>query len=144
MSAVKLKILEWTPECAVNVPQIDQEHRIWFGAVNRLHEAMLDGKGKEHLRRVFAKMMQFTLDHFAHEEELMAAERYPGLQAHIQEHDELRSKARAFGERFERGETTMTIELMLCLSVSIKKQIMTTDRLLGEYLSARKCAPGAR
>jgi hemerythrin-like metal-binding protein len=92
----------------------------------------------------YSRKRQYTLDHFAHEEELMAAVHYPEFQAHLQQHDELRCKARGFGERFECGETTMTIELAVFLAEWIKQHTMTTDRRLGEYLSSsgRVPAPG--
>ena len=142
MSAVRLKVLEWTPEYSVHVEEIDREHQTWFGAVNRLHEAMLAGKGKDTLGTLLAEMTQYTFDHFVHEEKLMAAIHYPDQWAHVQQHVELRCKAGAFKERFERGEATMTIELTLFLSDWIKQHTMTTDRRLGEFLVANRSSPG--
>jgi hemerythrin-like metal-binding protein len=98
---------------------------------------MLVGKGAEILASLLAQMTQYTLYHFAHEEELMAAAEYPQMQAHVRQHDELRETARRFAERFERGEIAMTIELTLFLSQWIRQHTMTTDRQMGEYLNAR-------
>jgi hemerythrin-like metal-binding protein len=138
MSVIPVKILEWSPEFAVHVPKIDREHETWFGIVNRLHEAMLSGAGAMLLETGFAQTMQFAFDHFAHEEDLMARVRYPDLQAHVRQHDELRRKAGLFAERFKRGETTMTIEMMLFLAASLKQQIMTADLALAGYLRQRR------
>jgi hemerythrin len=138
MSVVPAKILEWSPDYSVPVPEIDREHQNWFDIVNRLHEAMLAGRGAGHLRAIFAESTQFALDHLAHEEQLMAAAHYPALQEHVEQHDELRRRCRAFGERFDGGETTMTIEMMLYLSETIKQHIMTFDRPMGDYLRARE------
>jgi hemerythrin len=136
-----VKILEWTPEYAVQVAEIDREHQVWFDVVNRLHAAMLAGKGVEILGVLLAETTRYTSDHFAHEEQLMAAVDYPELRAHVQQHDGLRRQAREFRKRFERGEVTMTIELTLFLSAWIKQHTMTTDRQLGRYLST--CRRGA-
>ena len=138
MSVIPVKILEWSPEFAVHVPKIDREHETWFGIVNRLHESMLAGAGAELLETGFAQTMQFAFDHFAHEEALMARVRYPHLQAHVRQHDELRRQAGLFAERFKRGEATMTIEMMLFLAASLKQQIMTADLSLAGYLQQRR------
>src|SRR5208283_6005332 len=104
MSTVAARLLEWTPEYSVHVPGIDREHRKFFGILNRLHRAMLEGKGKEILETLLAEVTDYAGYHFAHEKEWMTAVHYPGLREHVQEHDELRRTAQTFRERFERGE----------------------------------------
>jgi hemerythrin-like metal-binding protein len=141
MSTTPVKILEWTPQYSVQVETIDREHQIWFDLVNGLHQAMLVGKGSEILATLLAQMTQYTVYHFAHEEELMAASGYPEMQDHVQQHNELRETTMRFVERFERGEIAMTIELTLFLSQWIRQHTMTIDRRLGEYLSARGNEP---
>ncbi len=140
MLTTPVKILEWTPQYSVHVVTIDQEHQMWFELVDGLHQAMLVGKGSEILATLLAQMTQYTSYHFAHEEELMAAAGYPQMQAHVQQHDELRETTRRFVARFELGEIGMTIELTLFLSQWIKQHTLTTDRRMGEYLSARENA----
>ena len=135
MSAVQVKILERTAEYTVHVPEIDREHQHWFDVVNRLHAAMLAGEGVKSLAALLVETTRYTIHHFAHEEELMGSKRYPGFKAHIQQHEALRRKARGFVERFEHGETTMTIEFTLFLSEWIRGHVMSSDRRLGEYLS---------
>jgi hemerythrin len=139
MSAIPVKILEWTPEYSVHVPEIDREHQTWFSVTNRLHEAMLAGEGTRILATLLAEMTQYTLHHFANEEKLMAAVQYAGLRAHVRQHDDdLRRRAKAFGERFERGEAAITIELTLFLSEWIKQHTLTTDRQLGDAIMHRR------
>jgi hemerythrin len=141
MSTVAARLLEWTPEYSVHVPGIDREHRKFFGILNRLHRAMLEGKGKEILETLLAEVTNYAGYHFAHEKELMTAVRYPGLREHVREHDELRRTAQTFQERFERAEVTMTIELTLFLAEWLKRHILATDRRLGEFLGASRSAP---
>jgi len=89
-------------------------------------------------------MMKYTFAHFVHEEQLMAAVPYSGFQAHVQQHDKLRQSARVFMERFERGETTITIELMLFLSEWVRRHVVTFDRQMGEYLYTHRNASALR
>ena len=58
----------------------------------------------------------------------MEAVNYPEFRAHVQQHEELEHKAKLLLERFERGETTMTIELAMFLSSWIEQHIMRADR----------------
>jgi hemerythrin-like metal-binding protein len=138
MSSAAMKIFEWTPEYAVHVDEIDREHQILFDDVNNLHEAMLAGKGAEILGTLLAKMTQYGIYHFANEEKLMATFRYPEIRTQAQQHEELRRGLKAMRERFERGETTITIELMLFLTRTLKNHVMVTDRLLGVYIKAEQ------
>ncbi len=134
MSKVPVMILEWTPVLAVHVPEIDREHQMFFDILNRLHQAMLAGKGKEIIKTLIGEVTQYAQDHFAHEEKLMVAVRYPGLREHVQEHNVLRHGVGPFVARVAREEATMTIEFMLYLSNWIKQHIKTADWRLGEYI----------
>ena len=142
MPSVSRKLLEWTPEYAVNVPEIDRDHQILFGHVNGLHEAMRAGEGKTVLGDLLRAMTEYAAGHFAREEQLMRAVAYPEFPAHVQLHNDLRHRVKAFTKRFERGETTITIELTLFLSEWLKRHTTTIDRRIGEHLA--KCGnPGA-
>jgi hemerythrin len=137
-----MEIIEWIPEYSVHVAEIDQEHRLMFDFVNRLHRAMLDGKGKDILKALLGDVVEYAESHFAREEKLMADIHYPGILDHAQEHSALIENVRLFVGRFDRGETTMTIEFSLFLAEWIKRQIMTIDRKLAEYTGALAPAAG--
>ncbi len=138
MSSAPVKILEWKPSYSILAPEIDQEHQVFFGFINRLHEAMLAGCGKDILGKLLTELVQYTYYHFAHEEELMAAIGYPGLDAHVQGHNNLRDNVKAFADRFKREEISMTVELTLFLNTWLAQHILTSDRMVGEYLRTRK------
>jgi hemerythrin-like metal-binding protein len=134
MSAAPSQILEWTSEYSVHVPEIDRDHQFQFGLVNRLHEAMLAGRGAETLGTLLAELTKFTMSHFANEEKIMTDMRYPEMLAHVQQHDQIRRKVTEVEARFERGETAITIELMLFLSDWLRNHTMVIDRRLGDYI----------
>ena len=134
MSTVSVKFMEWTPEYTAHNAEIDREHQFEFGLVNSFHEAMLAGHGKQILKTLLADCSQYAISHFAHEEKLMADVHYPEMLEHIQMHDELRRRLREMEEYVERGETVITIELMLFLRDWIKNHTMVTDRRLGDYV----------
>ncbi len=73
MSLDPMKILNWQSSYSINRPEIDREHETFFGIINRLHEAMLAGQGKEILERLLAELVQYAVYHFANEERVMAS-----------------------------------------------------------------------
>jgi hemerythrin len=131
-----MKLLAWANKYSVQIAECDAEHQIWFDMVNRLHQAMLVGKGRELLLTLADDLMQHTLEHFAHEESLMKTFAYPGHSAHLHEHNKLRLMAEGFMLRFVDGENTMTIELLKCLLEMVPLHISTFDRQFVQYLSA--------
>lgn len=134
MSIVPVTLLTWSPEYALHVAQIDQEHEVFFGFINRLHAALRSGKEQKIVGTLFLEMTRYVWLHFAHEEELMVAVHYPGLREHSHEHDAFRRGAGAFVERHERGKAAMTIELTRFLAGWTKRHFQTADLQLAEYL----------
>ena len=138
MSIVAASISGWTPEITMHDSAIDREHEEIFGFVDRLHKAMLSGQGKEILGALLAELTEFTMSHFANEEKIMAAMRYPEMPVHVQQHDRIRRTVKEMKARFERGEAAMTIELILFLSDWLKNHTTTTDLRLGDYIQVEQ------
>ena len=103
-------LIQWTPDYAVGVRQIDEEHQRLFSLVDQMHRAMLEGKGKAILADLLVGLVEYTCDHFTHEERLMERIRYPEFRQHRQLHEDLRFRVRAIERRLASGEMTMTIE----------------------------------
>jgi hemerythrin-like metal-binding protein len=139
MSVEPVEIMEWTPEYSVHVEEIDREHQFEFGLVSCLHKAMLAGQGAEILGTLLAELAEFTMNHFANEEKIMVAMRYPEMLAHVQQHEGLRRRVTDVVARFERGETAVTIELMLFLTDWLRNHTMVTDHRLGDFIQVEKC-----
>ena len=97
-------MLQWLPDYAVGVPQIDQEHQRLFALADRMHRAMLEGKGREQLDALLASLVDYAWDHFAHEERLMERIGYPELNDHRKQHADLQSEVRAMQDRAASGQ----------------------------------------
>jgi hemerythrin-like metal-binding protein len=131
------KAFRWLPEYAVGVPEIDREHQGLFALAERLHSAMRAGKGGEFLNPHLDELIEYTRDHFAHEETLMKRIGYPYYEDHCRQHEELRTKVREMGNRAAAGEISMTIEVMQFLLSWLRSHTTTSDRRIGTYM--RKC-----
>jgi hemerythrin-like metal-binding protein len=138
MSNTVLKpVYQWLSGYAVGVHQIDQEHQGLFAVAERMHQAMLEGQGKQHLDALLGELLEYTREHFAHEEQLMERIGYPELSEHRRQHAQLRSNVEAMQNRAVSGETTMTIEAMRFLMEWLKRHTVTSDRRIAGYMTER-------
>jgi hemerythrin-like metal-binding protein len=60
----------------------DDHHQLQGALVDAYEAALLDGSDRRLAAETLARLVEFTAVHFAEEERLMAARRYPGLEAH--------------------------------------------------------------
>jgi hemerythrin len=76
---------------------MDNQHTVLFGLLNDLHAAMMKGQAQNLTGPLLGKLVDYTRTHFAEEEKLMTAAKYPGLNKHKNQHREMNDLA-ASGE----------------------------------------------
>ncbi|MDS4013520.1 MAG: bacteriohemerythrin [Candidatus Accumulibacter sp.] len=80
------ELAEWSAKIEVGLPQIDQQHRQLFELA-----ATFRGNGDQiRILKSLVMLTEYVKVHFREEEELMAACRYPGIEAHRRLHGEFR------------------------------------------------------
>ena len=80
--------IEWLDSYRLGHDEIDAQHQMLFELVNRL----LAATGKASLTEAVANLVQYTREHFTHEETIMLAIGYPHIVAHVKQHQTLLSK----------------------------------------------------
>jgi hemerythrin len=70
------------PEFSALISRIDVDHQRLLETLNALHEAMRRGESQASVRQVLDGLTTHAESHFADEEALMEAARYPGAAAH--------------------------------------------------------------
>lgn len=124
----------WTPELSVGLEAVDLQHRELFEAVNRLHDAMQAGKGREELGRVLRFLRDYTDRHFGDEEALMASVSYPGSERHRELHGEFRRRVADLEALFQQGASMLSIEVLHLLRDWLVQHIQGEDRALGAWM----------
>ena len=71
---------------SVGVKILDCDHREMSEAISELHAAAVTGKDRSRTGLLLRKLAHFTLTHFALEEGMMGATRYPGMAMHRLNH----------------------------------------------------------
>ncbi|MDD3628037.1 MAG: bacteriohemerythrin, partial [bacterium] len=81
-----MALIEWTKELSVNFSTIDSQHKKLIGLINKLHDAMKEGKGSAVLDEVINEMSDYAKIHFETEEKYMEKFKFPELVAHREKH----------------------------------------------------------
>ena len=130
-----MSLLTWNDSFSVGVKTIDQQHSGLFAIVNELHTAMMTGKAKIVLGALLDKLVKYTVEHFAYEERMMEAAKYPNLVTHRAHHTDLTKQVGDFMARYKRGDGALNIELLRFLSDWLTKHIQHEDKEYGPWLN---------
>ncbi len=129
-----MRSLQWSLSDAVWVTEIDDDHKEIFAAVANLQK-LLSGAGPgADRRKLIEDLTTSVAGHFAHEERLMRAARYPSLRWHKQQHDAARKKVEQFALRIEEQDGTAGIELVEYLKSWLHNHTRVADRMMGSFL----------
>lgn len=81
-----MSLIEWNDEIySVGINKMDQEHKRLISMINAL-DKLKEQPNKDYLERVFVTLIEYTRDHFAHEERIMERMQYPRLAEHKKQH----------------------------------------------------------
>jgi hemerythrin-like metal-binding protein len=132
---IGMSLLAWNDSYSVGVKTIDQQHSGLFGIVNELHTAMMKGQAQGVVGPLLDKLVKYTEQHFAYEERMMAAAKYPGLMTHRAHHADLTRQVEDFMVRYKRGDGTLNIQLLRFLSDWLTRHIKQEDKEYGPWLN---------
>ena len=79
----------------------------------------------------------YTVDHFQHEEKLMAEYQFPGLEEHQRVHQELIDAVQEIKARAASGTEELAQELLKFLRVWVLEHIIEVDKKYGSFLESR-------
>lgn len=130
-----MAIMTWNESYSVNVHSIDDQHKTFFTLINDLHDAMRSGKGKEVLGSTLQALVDYTQTHFSDEERLLRLHGYPDLSKHKAVHDAFVKQTRDLQERFNSGNTMISVEVMNALKDWLIKHIQGTDKRYSDFLN---------
>jgi hemerythrin len=132
-----MALLMWDSSYSVGVQSLDGQHQNLFDMLNELHAAMLAGQAREATGKLLEKLICYTRSHFAAEEQMMMATHYPGFSRHRQIHVQLTKQVDEFVDRYERGESALSIHLLTFLRDWLTKHIQHEDREYGPWMNGR-------
>lgn len=80
-------LLTWNEEIySVGIKKMDDQHKVLVGLINALH-GQKDLKDKAFVEKVFATLVQYTVQHFGDEEKIMKRMAFPDFNMHHKQHE---------------------------------------------------------
>ena len=131
--------MPWTPNLSVGVPQIDEQHKVWFEKAEKLFEAGQKRQAAGYIGELLGFLDDYTRQHFADEEKYMLSINYPEYAAQKQAHT-------AFIAELEKssGSLSPRRQLLVIMNANklvidwLTKHISNMDKKIGEYAKQQK------
>ena len=127
-------MLQWSDNLSVGVRKIDEQHKKLVDLVNKLHDGMMQRRGREIIGGIVKELADYTVYHFKTEEELMNKYNYPESPSHKKQHAEFVDKVSDFTAKFEKKQISLTVEVHNFLSNWLINHIKKIDKSLGGFL----------
>lgn len=128
-----MALFEWKDSFSVGIESIDNDHKGLINIINDLFDAISHGMAKEHISSVLAKLIDYTKTHFKREEAYFEKTNYPLIEEHKQQHDLFINKINNLQTDFEKGNQTISVELLKFLTDWLVNHILSSDRKYKEH-----------
>jgi len=132
-----MPFMTWNDKLSVGVVALDNDHKKMIGLLNELYDGIVAEQGKVVLGGVLDQLKEYTLYHFAHEEDLLARTGYMDTEIHQREHHELLVWSVKVQEQFRDGTLVApSLEVMNYLKDWLFDHIMGSDQQYKAHLNA--------
>lgn len=129
-----MTLLVWQENLNTGIDVIDNQHMRIVEMLNHLYEAA-QSKERAAVGEVIDELVDYTLSHFAFEEELMEEAGYAFCSAHKRIHEVFTKRVSEYRMRFQAGED-ITDELRNMLSRWLFNHIRSDDKAYSEQVKA--------
>jgi len=132
-----MALYDWTEDFSVGISTLDGHHRKLFDLMNKLHEAMKEGRSEEVMTGIIKELAAYTIYHFHEEEILMEKANYSGLQLHKAAHREFIAKIEEYKDKIDNGMVIfVVVKLASTVAEWLKQHIMGMDKKYSDAMLA--------
>lgn len=130
--------ITWKEDMAVNIDDIDEDHRVLVAIVNKL--AIADNRTDPAVvKDIINELVSYARTHFEDEEQYMLQSHYPSFDFHRGLHDKLSMKVLEFRAKFhDTQDVHVGEELYDLASHWLTAHILTEDVKFGQYYATRE------
>lgn len=132
-----MAVIVWKEVYQTGIVALDNEHKQLIAQINRLYEAIRDKRGAGALGETIRMLLEYTEQHFQHEEQLLAQFHFPGREDHLEAHRSLRQQVEELEMRCAAGSEELARELFNFLRAWLLEHILEVDKKYGVYLESR-------
>ena len=132
--------MKWSPDLAIGIEHIDEQHQEWFKRANDLFEAGRERRAKEVIGELLEFLDDYTKKHFADEERYMQEIGYPGYDAQKQAHESFVERLAQLRRDYDSsgGSVNVIINANKIVIDWLISHISKMDRQIGAYVREQK------
>ena len=92
----------WNPALETGLKEVDEQHKQLFDKLNNISAAFRGGSGPDEVFKTVAFLIDYTVMHFATEEELMLKNDYSGYPAHKKAHEDFKATVAELTQKLQK------------------------------------------
>jgi hemerythrin len=131
----KMEQVEWSDSYSMGIRLIDDQHKGLLDFVNDLfnHSTGNERDEREYFKKVIHQAVQYIKEHFATEEKMMIATKFPGYTEHKRTHDEFTLTVVKSVQDFESGKRLVLVKFAYFLKDWVLTHIAVMDVQYATY-----------
>jgi hemerythrin len=130
-------VFGWNPAFSIQILEIDTHHKKLVEIAGGIVEILRSKGDLDSLEMAFDSLVDYTVYHFAFEEELMARHGYTGVDKHKEKHKYLLSQIRDYKAQLKHEKDLSTLDFKVFFTGWLIKHIMSEDRKYSAVLNAK-------
>jgi methyl-accepting chemotaxis protein len=123
----KKQMITWGQKYYIGLQSIDDQHKVLVDLINELYDAFGSNKNKKIIKRVLEELLDYTVYHFGHEEELFHKHGYKESDNHEEQHEKFIERVKQFKTDFEKGNALLSFDLIEFLKNWLLNHILKID-----------------
>lgn len=121
----------------LGLDEFDNQHKILFAIVNEVFDNIFQEQNKDATGKVLARLLDYTVEHFTNEEELMRKLGYPNYESHKKQHEFLSSRIKEIYLKFKTEDVTVNEETLSFLVKWVLHHIARVDKDYVPFLKSK-------
>ena len=126
--------IEWAESLSVGVDSIDNEHKRLIKIANAVVKMARDSDDRQQLTRAMSYLREYTVTHFANEEEYMVSIGFDELAKHQREHAELKQKVKDFQSMLFHSDVVNHEEVLVFLKDWLVGHVLKSDMKIKDFM----------
>jgi hemerythrin len=137
----RMSLIRWQDSLMTGVASIDADHQVLVSLLNQLSDVREEGQARDVVGSVLNVLIEYVVDHFHHEEGLMAQCSYPELAEHQSQHQRIAVRVEKLRQQYQSGRHTAVDELLEFLKNWFVEHIIGEDTRITPWVEGAGLSP---
>ena len=133
-----MDILIWQETYNVGIEKFDKQHKQLVSYINILYNVINSNEKQKVVGELIAKLIEYSETHFLDEEDLLKKIEYPEYSDHKIVHKKFIKTVKDFQDRFVKGDSFVSKDLLYFLQRWLIKHILEEDKKYSGYFLNKK------